>query len=457
ATTGGKAPVTVQWQRSTSASASTAPANYINLTAANTVDDSFAKPTLVFTAGQNTNTTNRWYRAVFTDADGATVTTSAAKLSIVAVPTVTQHPAGQTISEGGTATFTTAATSTVEHTVKWQSTKTALANGEPDDTTWVDVPEADEATLTVQGADAEAQHGTFYRAVFGNVSGAANSYAAQLRFFEKLDTNASVTVSGESYGPVQPNTPFSVSAPNAVVKGQPIIITGSGYLATDGTTGSVANFMIDASYSGDPNTLNTTREIVNPATGTVFSDKRSHGIVQAAADGTWRIEIPWPDHTNTTQTEEFFSTNWVEGTQHIVRILSGSLLTSPADYQRGISVRFTVVDEPTTTEPEPTGPVITKQPVDVAVEPGQDATFTAAASGEPVPSVQWQSKSGSADWAPIAGADTATLTLSAVTTEQDGTRYRAVFTNASGTATSDPATLTVTAPPAEGTITLTHS
>ncbi|MGC4153786.1 MAG: Ig-like domain repeat protein [Propionicimonas sp.] len=346
AVTGGRAPVTVQWQRSTSASATTAPANYTNLTTANTVDDSFAKPTLAVVAGQNTNANNRWYRAVFTDADGATVTTGAARLSIVAVPSITAHPAGQTVSVGGTALFRAEATSAVEASVTWQSTKTALANGEPDDSSWIDVPNADEATLTVAAADANAQHGTFYRAVFTNVSGSTSSYAAQLRFFEKLDTSAPLTVSGESYGPVQPNTPFSVSAPNAVVKGAPIVITGSGYLATDGTAGSVANFMIDASYSGDPNTLNTTREIINPVTGQVFSDKRSHGIVQANADGTWRIELPWPDETNTTRDAAFFATNWQAGTQHIVRILTGSLLTSPADYQRGISVRFTVVDEP---------------------------------------------------------------------------------------------------------------
>ena len=272
-------------------------------------------------------------------------------------PVVTVHPAGQTVSMGGTAQFTAAATSAVDMTVKWQSTKVALPNGEPDGSTWVDVPGADAATLTVAATDADAQHGAFYRAVFTNGSGSASSYAAQLRFFEKLDASASVTVSGESYGPIQPNTPFSVSAPNAVVKGRPIVISGTGYLATDGTTGSVANFMVDASYSGDPNTLSTTREIINPVTGQPFADKRSHGVVQANADGTWQISIPWPDETNTTRDASFFASNWTKGTQHIVRILTGSLLSSPADYQRGISVRFTIVDPPA-----PPGKALTKTP-----------------------------------------------------------------------------------------------
>ncbi|MEA5055600.1 MAG: Ig-like domain repeat protein, partial [Propionicimonas sp.] len=265
------------------------------------------------------------------------------------------------------------ASSELPMTVQWQSTRTTASNGEPVESSWSAVPGATGTTLTVPGTDPNAQHGTFYRAVFSNASGSTNSYPAELRFFSRLDTATVVAVSGESYGPVQPNTPFSVSAPNALVKGQPIVITGTGYLATDGTTGSVANFMVDASYSGDPNTLNTSREIVNPATGQVFSDKRSHGIVQAKADGTWRIEIPWPDESNTDRDSTFFATNWTAGSQHIVRILTGSLLTSPADYQRGISVRFTVVDEPT----EPTEPASASiAPSASEVEQGGDLWFT---------------------------------------------------------------------------------
>ena len=159
-----------------------------------------------------------------------------------------------------------------------------------------------------------------------------------------LDTKTPVTVSGESYGPVTPNKPYSVSAPNAMVKGKSIVITGAGYLATDNKTGSVAAFLIDAEKSGDPNTLYTTRAVTNPLTGKATPDKRLHAIVQAKADGTWRAEIPWPNETNTTKDAAFFAANWKTGMQHSVRILTGSLLSSPPDYQRGISVRFTVVD-----------------------------------------------------------------------------------------------------------------
>ncbi|WP_406426857.1 immunoglobulin domain-containing protein [Streptomyces sp. NBC_01589] len=92
-----------------------------------------------------------------------------------------------------------------------------------------------------------------------------------------------------------------------------------------------------------------------------------------------------------------------------------------------------------------TPPVITEQPEDRRVNPGGDATFTAAASGEPAPTVQWQRRSGdNAAWTDIPGATTGTYTLSKATRADNRSQYRAVFTNTAGTATTQTATLTVT-------------
>lgn len=166
-----------------------------------------------------------------------------------------------------------------------------------------------------------------------------------------LDSFTPVEVSGTTYTSGLPEVPFTVSASNAMVKGQPIVITGTGYLHTDGTTGSVAAFLVDAERSGDPNTLYTTREVTHPVTGAVSGDKRLHALVQAKADGTWSAEIPWPNETNTVANGDqaardaaFFAENWKAGTTHSVRILTGSQLTN--DHQRGASIRFTVVDNP---------------------------------------------------------------------------------------------------------------
>jgi hypothetical protein len=88
-------------------------------------------------------------------------------------------------------------------------------------------------------------------------------------------------------------------------------------------------------------------------------------------------------------------------------------------------------------------PTVTTQPADTTAVTGDDATFTAAADGDPSPSVQWQSSTDGTSWSDVSGANHATLTVHLVNPGQDGARYRAVFANSAGTATSDPATLTV--------------
>ena len=91
-----------------------------------------------------------------------------------------------------------------------------------------------------------------------------------------------------------------------------------------------------------------------------------------------------------------------------------------------------------------TGPVVTLNPVDTTVNAGGTAIFTAAASGAPTPTVQWQfSTNGGASFGDVAGATSTTLTLPSVAAGQNGTKVRAVFTNASGTATTAAATMTV--------------
>lgn len=89
-------------------------------------------------------------------------------------------------------------------------------------------------------------------------------------------------------------------------------------------------------------------------------------------------------------------------------------------------------------------PEVTAEPSDATAEVGEDAVFTASATGTPAPSVQWQSSPDGADWTDIAGATGTTLTVPAITLALSGTQYRAVFTNEAGSAATVAATLTVT-------------
>ena len=89
-------------------------------------------------------------------------------------------------------------------------------------------------------------------------------------------------------------------------------------------------------------------------------------------------------------------------------------------------------------------PTITTNPTNVTVTSGANATFTAAATGTPTPTVQWQvSTNGGTTFTNLAGATSATLSLTAVTTAMSGNQYKAVFTNSVSSATTTAATLTV--------------
>ena len=88
-------------------------------------------------------------------------------------------------------------------------------------------------------------------------------------------------------------------------------------------------------------------------------------------------------------------------------------------------------------------PTITLQPVSVHLYQGQNAVFTAAASGSPTPTVTWQVSLANGPWAAIGGFTTGRLTVSHVTVALSGNRYRAVFSNSAGRTDSRAALLTV--------------
>ena len=95
-----------------------------------------------------------------------------------------------------------------------------------------------------------------------------------------------------------------------------------------------------------------------------------------------------------------------------------------------------------------TSPSVTLNPANQTAAYGDaSATFSATASGSPVPTVQWQvSTNSGGTFSNIGGATSTTLTINNPTVTMSGNQYRAVFTNSCtpATATSSAATLTVT-------------
>ena len=94
----------------------------------------------------------------------------------------------------------------------------------------------------------------------------------------------------------------------------------------------------------------------------------------------------------------------------------------------------------------PSPPGVTKAPGSRTVKVGHPVRFSANANGTPTPTVQWQISTDGVTFVDVPGATSKTLRFTP-TAGQSGDQYEAVFSNASGTATTAPVALYVTTSP----------
>ena len=188
----------------------------------------------------------------------------------------------------------------------------------------------------------------------------------------------------------------------------------------------------------------------------------SGGSLSASTTTIGSIPPAWPDDTTGSPNCGLIPPSPIgdngDSTATIVAPMAPGSYTYNVKYDVGLSpagtndsasikanfaqVTFTL----TVSAPACNSPSVTTNPSGQSVVYGADATFSAAASGNPTPTVQWQvSTDTGLNWADVGGATNTTLTISSPTVAMNGNQYRAVFTNscAPGSATSTAATLTV--------------
>jgi hypothetical protein len=214
-------------------------------------------------------------------------------------------------------------------------------------------------------------------------------------------------------------------------------------VATDGAT-----FTLTEDYNNS-NLQYLTGVAYNDANGNSFFD---------AGEGLGGVTIT---ATRLSDNQVFSTTTWAAGGYTLALTpgaytvtASGGGIGTPASQTVTITTQNVEADflpATTVTTPTAAAPTILVQPKNLSVKSSTitsfvasgPATFTAAASGTPTPSYQWQVSIGGGAYTNIAGATSGTYSYTPAATD-NGNSFQCVISNAGGTVTTSAATLSLT-------------
>lgn len=367
-------------------------------------------------------------------------------------PAITTSPEDVTTPSGTTVTLTSAGTGDPAPAVQWQ-----VDSGDG----FADLPGASTSadyTLTPVSADS----GNRYQAVYSNASGSVTTQAATLTVLalapsitvDPSDTTvgsgATATFSSDTTGDPAPTVQWERAAPGtsafvpvlgATAKSltlstvtfadngaqfRAVYTNAGGQAVTDAATLTVAALV--PSVTQDPS--DATVASGDDASFVAAGDSEVPQTVQ------WQRgahDEPFTDIEGETSTTLTFAASFAQNGDTF-----RAVFTNPAGSTTTSAATLTVTPESAQVATDPT---------DVTVVAGEPASFSASATGDPTPTIQWRlSTDGGTTFTDIDGATGATYTFT-TTAADDGNQYLAVFDNAGGTDTTSAATLTVTVVP----------
>ncbi|MGH2850295.1 MAG: G1 family glutamic endopeptidase [Solirubrobacteraceae bacterium] len=393
----------------------------------------------------------------------ATVVEAAAAANPAVAPAVSLSPISQTIAEGASVTFTAAGSGVPAPAVQWQVSADSGAN-------WADLSGATAPSYTFLAAAAE--NGYEYRAVFANATGSATTAPATLIVEPPLtvvSTASAPTVTTQptdqtvAQGDTATFTAAASGFPAPTVQWQASTDGGTSWNALPGAPAASFSFTADVSETGYEYRASFSNSAgaatTSAATLTVIPASQAPAItlqpvdqgVAAGASVTFAASASGsPSPTVQWQTSTDGGVTW----QNVPGAVSAGYGFVASIAQNGNEFRavFTNSSGAATTTaatlsvtPAPAAPAVTLEPASQSVAAASTVTFSAAASGNPTPTAQWQvSTDGGGTWSDIAGA-TSVAYAQVAQIGESGDEYRATFTNTQGAAATSAATLTVIA------------
>jgi alpha-tubulin suppressor-like RCC1 family protein len=369
---------------------------------------------------------------------------------LIAAPKVSKQPVSVAVEAGQPASFTAAASGTP--TTQWEVSLNGGAS-------WQTIEGATSGTYTI-AVTALSESGDQYRAVFTNAGGQVTSKAATLT----VEVAPQVTQQPVSQAvPESDEAHFEARAsgsPAPTVQWQSLAVGSSTWKTLSGATSDTLNVAsVNGSESGvkfraifknalgEAITEAATLTIENPpAIGqqplSTTATEGEPASFRASATGNPAPTVQW--ELSTTSGASWTPISGATSDELLIPVTAPgengyeyrAVFSNPAGTVTTSVAKLTVQGPP----------VVSLQPSSVTVGVGSTAAYEAAASGLPAPTVQWQvSLNSGASWSPISGATSDRLTISNAQLSESGRSYRAVFTNAAGTATTSSARLTVSA------------
>jgi hypothetical protein len=464
--------------------------------------------TYTFTTSTTASDNNTSYYAVFTNSQGSANTTSATLTDTLAAPVVTTQPTAANVSGGSTVTFTAAATGSPLPTVQWQtstdnSTFTNVSGGTSTDTaTSVSSTFTLSASLSQNGTyyravfvNSQAPAGVASNSALLNVSGvtiAAWNFTSTVAAPDNSPAPTTGSGTATSLGFTNTYTYAGTTATNSVTNDDITSVTPEDVWRVRGhyvATGIAPNVGTPTG-SGNVNGWNT--QAPEYSQGVEFDvDTTGYQSInvsfdwEATAQGVRNLQEQY--NLNTANSAGWTNINSVLTAPSGGGYLTGNSINlasiTGANNDAAFGVRMVSAYDPTYTgtgaptytaatlntstglaqpinnssgnwgfgnimvvgSQIPMAPAITTQPTAQTVTVGSPVTFTAAASGYPVPTVQWYSGNTSNPTL-ITGANSSSYTFTP-TSAQNGTTYFAIFTNSQGTVTTNVVSLTVNSSP----------
>jgi len=364
---------------------------------------------------------------------GGSVESDVATLTVIPPPTITTHPANQTVTEGQTATFSVVATGAGTLTYQWRKNA-------------VDIVGATSASY-ITPVTTLADDGVLFTCVVTNLGGSVTSNAATLTVnmappvITTHPANQTVT-EGET-------ATFSVAASGSGTltyqwkkDGGDIAGATSASYTTPATmlADNGVGFTCAVTNAGGDTVSATAVLVVNMALPTITTQPADQTVTEGdiatftvAATSSGSLTYQW---------QEFIAAVW----QDISGETSASfatLATVLADDGRQFRCELTnpvgsVTSDSAALTVNMALPTITFQPAGQTVVEGQTATFIVAATSTGPMTYQWR-----AEGVDIAGATDATYVTPVTTMADDGTLFDCAITNDGGTTVSNTARLTV--------------